>query len=179
MPADIAAARGAQNRVGDCMAHDVRVRMAESAAIGRNGHAAEHERPARHEPMQVVAGARPAAGLRRLVREREAFSRAAPRDRFGNHEILGRRDLDIRSFTFDQPDPMSRPLGKRRFVGRVDVVTGPRSERDLEDVAPEGLRCLRQEDRFARQRFVDVLLRQSRSWPAFDIGPGSPEPPGP
>ena len=68
MPADVAGPRGAENRVGDGVAHGVGVRMSGEAALERNGDAAENQRPPLDQPVQVVANARsagPAPGLRR------------------------------------------------------------------------------------------------------------------
>ena len=72
MPADVAETGGAENRVGGRMARDVAVRMAERAAVGRERHAADDERPSVDEPVQIVARADPR-------RRRRRPSAAAPR----------------------------------------------------------------------------------------------------
>ena len=57
MTADVAGRRGAEDGVGHRMADDVGVRVAEQPALERNRHAAEDQRTALHQPMQIVAGA--------------------------------------------------------------------------------------------------------------------------
>ena len=64
MAADVAEAGGAENRVGQRVADDVGVGVAERAALGRDGHTAQHQRPAGDEAMKIVAGTG-AAGARR------------------------------------------------------------------------------------------------------------------
>src|SRR5579859_2145779 len=61
----ILGAAGLENRIGHRMADDVRVGVAERAAVCRKRDAADHERPSFDQPVQVVAGAR-ATGARRL-----------------------------------------------------------------------------------------------------------------
>jgi hypothetical protein len=55
--ADIAEAGGAQERIGDGVQHDVGVGMAGEPARMVDTHAAQNERPARDEPMRIVASA--------------------------------------------------------------------------------------------------------------------------
>ena len=63
---DVSRRGGAENRVGDGMTDDVGIGVPERATLGRHGHAAEHERPAFHQPVQVVAHAYPSRGAGRL-----------------------------------------------------------------------------------------------------------------
>ena len=117
--------------------------MTERSDIGGDRHPAEHERTAGNESMQVVSGTRPA--------ECAVGARSAPpgaRDGFRNHQILGRRDLDIRRLALDQPDAMSGPLGERRFVGGIDA----QREGFAQHLTAECLRCLREKDRLTRER---------------------------
>ncbi len=55
--ADVAGPGGAEDRVGHRVADDVGIGVPERATLGRHGHAAEHERPAFDQPVQVVADA--------------------------------------------------------------------------------------------------------------------------
>src|SRR5262245_58937149 len=113
MTADVALTDGAENRIGHRMAHDVGIGMPERADVRRDRHAAEDERPAGYEAMQVVAGAGAAGprGQRLAIREL--------RDRFGDWQILRGGDLDVRRLTLDDLDRVPGALRQRRFVGHV------------------------------------------------------------
>jgi len=54
MPADVAGAGGAQNRVGNGVTDRVGVGMSRETALERDRDASENQRPAFDEPMQVV-----------------------------------------------------------------------------------------------------------------------------
>ena len=57
MDADISEASGAEDRVGDGMADDVRVGMPVGALVERNRDAAENERTSLNQPMKVIPDA--------------------------------------------------------------------------------------------------------------------------
>src|SRR5206468_5751856 len=71
---------------------------------------------------------------------------------------FGCRDLDISRLPFDNADPMSGPLGERRFVGGADA------ERECfaQDLGSKGLWGLREKDCLARERLCNhpVIVRQ-------------------
>ena len=146
---------GAENRVGHRVADDVGVGMPERAAVGRNRDAAEHERPAGDEAVQIVAG--PGASGAGRGCECGCGCRG---NRFGDRQILRRRDLDVRRLAVDEADRMAGALGQRRFVGRIDAALAPQRQRRAQHVAPKRLRRLREVDRLARQRL------RARSCPA-------------
>ncbi len=112
--------------------------MPHQPAFERDHDAAKNQRPAFHQPVQVVADA--CASRSR--------GRPTANHRLGDRQIVRRRDLDVRHLAFDDPNRVSGQLGQRRFVGGVRV----QRERVAKHVAPEGLRCLCEVDRFADQR---------------------------
>ena len=136
-PADVAEVGRAEDRVGHRVAHGVGVGVAAQAAIVGDAHAAEDQRPALGEDVQVVAGA-DAEGRRR---------RARP----GPLQVGGGRDLHVGVVAGDQPDLVAGLLGEHRLVG-AGGAAAPGVDGRGEHVAPERLRRLRQEQRLARQR---------------------------
>ena len=106
MAADVAGARGAEDRVGDGVAYRIGIRMSREASLKRNRDAAENERPALDETVKVVAHSGPA----------RPRGPAAASDRFRQDEILGRRDFDIRRLALDDPHRVSCPLGQRGLI---------------------------------------------------------------
>ena len=126
MVSDVAEARGAEHGIGDRVADDIGVRVAERTAGRWDRDAAEHERAAVDEPVQVVAEAD-----RRFARfsgfsEFSRFAEFAGRDRFGERPVLGRRDLDVRRFTVDEPHRATGAFDERRLVGRVAALLAER-----------------------------------------------------
>ena len=115
VPADVAGAGGAENRVGRRVAGDVGVGMPERAALGRDRHAAEDQRPPLDEPVQVVAGA-DASGADGALAARGV-------------EIVGRRDLHVRRVALDDVHVVARLLREHRFVGRLDAARRGRRRR--------------------------------------------------
>ena len=123
MPADVAEAGGAEHRVGDRVADHVGVGVAERAALGRDRHAAEHQRPALDQPMQIVAGADRAP---RRCGRRPSASRRSPRP--------AARSSGVVILMFDgspstRRTAMAGALGQRRLVGRVDARRPARARR--------------------------------------------------
>ena len=55
MPADVAGARRAEDRVGHRVAHGISVRMPCETTIERNRHSAQNQRPSFDKPVEVVA----------------------------------------------------------------------------------------------------------------------------
>ena len=124
------------------MADDVGVRVPHRAERRRNQDPAQQQRPPLHQPVQVVAGADPIGRhANRLVLETPP--------RLG--QIVGRRDFQVLRRPLDNVHDVAGAFGERRFVGRIDAGL---AERDgvPEHVHPKGLRRLRQEHRFARNR---------------------------
>ena len=110
MLADVAGAGGAEHRIGDGVADDVGIGMAESAPVARNAYAAEKQRPSLDQPVQIVAGA-DAHHRRTAVRRR----RATARDR------LRSSSLKFSAIALDHVNPVPGLLRQRRFVRRVDA----------------------------------------------------------
>ena len=113
------------------------------------------------EAMQVVAdrrraGASPAGALHGLG------------NRLGHHQIVRRRDLDVRRLALDQADGVAGALGQGRLVGRLDAGVRRSASAVAQHVAPERLRRLREVDRFARQRLGDVSSGRLRPPPTAD-----------
>ncbi len=146
--ADVARARGAEDRVGHRVTHDIGVRMAEGAPLGWNGDAAENQRPAFDELVQVVSDADPRRRRRRRLRRRGAR----------RLEIGCRRDFHVRRITRDDVHRITGVLRKRGLVGRLDAAA-PDGHGFLEHLAPKGLRRLRHVDRVPRQRLDDHRRR--------------------
>ena len=119
-----------------------------SAALERNRDAAEDQRPALDEPMQIVAGAdaQPGRVGRRPPTRRAQSLRPASRS-------SGVVILMFDASPSTRRTAMPGALGQRRFVGRVDARVAER-ERVAQHVAPERLRRLREEDRLARERLA-------------------------
>ena len=115
---------------------DVAVRMAERAAIGRQCHAGQHQRPALDEPVKVVSG---------------ADARTPAQTRTGRRQIVSGRDLHVACVSRHDDHRVSRPFGQHRLVGRLDAALAERDRR-REHVASKSLRRLRQPDLLARQR---------------------------
>ena len=105
-------AGGAEDRVGHRVADDVGIRVTERAASDGIVDAAEHQRPAVDQAMQVVAGADasavPAHGRRRPLARAPSRSAGVVIFRF-----VG--------LALDDAHAMPGPLGERRFVGRFDA----------------------------------------------------------
>ena len=144
--------RGAENRVGHGVADDVGVRVAR-AAPRSNGivDAAENERAALDEPMQVVpdARARPVrAGRSRVPR---AIASA-----------IGRSSGVVILMLVASPSTSRTAWPARSASAASSVASTPslaERQRVAQHVAPERLRRLREKDRLARQR----LARRRRS----------------
>ena len=77
--ADVAGPRRAEDRVGHGMTDDVGIGVSERPAFRRHGHAAEHERPALDQPVQIVADAHASCGARRRLARGRARGRGRRR----------------------------------------------------------------------------------------------------
>ena len=136
MKADVAQARGAENRVGHRVADDVGIGVAERAAVRRDRHAAEHERPSlrradadrsrcrrgRFDGWSLEFGSGSPLARRCRLRSAPAIASASVRS-------SGRRDLDVRRFAFDDAHRLPGALGERRLVGRIERRLRRRCER--------------------------------------------------
>ena len=100
--------------------------------------------------MEVVARAR-------APRSRRTGT-AGLHERFGNHHILGRGDLQVTRIALHEMHVMPRRFGEHRLVGGVGR-RGRDRQRVAEDADAERLWRLRQEDLVARQRAADDAPR--------------------
>ena len=64
MASDVAEAGGAEHRIGHGVTHDIGVGVPDQTELERDRHAAEHQRTARAQPVQVVALPDPDGGCR-------------------------------------------------------------------------------------------------------------------
>jgi hypothetical protein len=107
VPADVAGARRAKQRIGDGVAHGVGVGVAVQPPIERHVDAAQHQRAALDEPVQIVP-----------VPDAQA-SHAAARSRqqpLGHREVLRGGDLQVADLALHQVHGMAGQLGEHRLV---------------------------------------------------------------
>src|SRR5438128_603587 len=102
MPADIAEAGRTEDRIGRGMTHDVGVRMAKRAAIGSDRDAADYQRAAVDQAVQIVPDAC-ASGADRAGTE--------PRSR----QILFRGDFHVSRISIDHMNLVSSALSQCGF----------------------------------------------------------------
>ena len=126
------------------MAHRVGVGVSLEALVEGNGDAAENQRAAGHETMQVVPVADPdRCGT--ALRAKQSL---------GHLEIIRRRDLQVARIAVDEVHVMTGLLGEHRLVRHI-----PRRRREQERVAQhadsKGLRRLREEDLVSRKRIAN------------------------
>ena len=156
MLADIARRGRAENRIGHRVAQHVGIRMAGEPGLVRNLHAANDERPARLQAVQIVAGTD--SHRRHGPRSRPSsrrFQVQAPGQRLRHAKIQLGRDLDVRRLALDQAHRMARLLGEGGLVGRRSrMLARPARIASCEHLAGERLRRLRQVDRIARRSCV-------------------------
>ena len=129
----------AENRVGHRVADDVGVRMAERAAVGRNRHAAEDERPA----LRPADAGRSRCRRGRSRRRGAGASAGRARSLRRRAQILRRRDLDVRRLALDEADGDARPA-RPAPLRRSPRSPARQRQRVAQHVAPERLRRLRQ-----------------------------------
>ncbi len=175
---DVAEAGAAENRVGDRMADDIRVRVAQRPTVGGNGHAAQHQRSSGHQPMEVVAGAgapgpcgQRHCGLRiadcgflqsPIIPQSAIRNPQCLGDRLRGRQIAGDGDLDVRRIALDEAYGVPGALDQCRLVGCVERLARGGGERLRQYATPECLRRLREEDRVARERFAHGPARACR-----------------
>ncbi len=148
---DVAGPGGAEDRVGHRMADDVGIGVPERAALGRHGHAAEDERPAFDQPVQIVADAYPSSDQ----------STPAPARARGSTSAA----VVILTFAASPATTCTRcPARSASMASSVAVARRPASgDRGPEHLAPERLRRLRQKNLLARQGLDDHLVRPRAS----------------
>ncbi len=128
MPADVALAERAIDRVGDRMQRDVGVGMAGELLLVGDEHAREPNAAALGERVDVEA----------LADSRFCRPRAEPR--FGLGQVLHRRHLEIVGVAVEHVDGDAHPLGDGGVVGEIGAFGAPvRGENEVE---LEGLRRL-------------------------------------
>ena len=102
--ADVAQAGGAQQRIGDRMQQHVGIGMPQQAALVRNIHAADQQRAARHQRVDVPAFAD--AEIRRSPQ-------AALEHGLGQCEVIGVGHLEILRAAGHQQRPVAQRLDRR------------------------------------------------------------------
>ena len=104
-PAEVALARGAQQRVGDGVQHDVTVRVTGQPRRARDLDPAQAQARAGAERMAVVA---------------EADAHGCGDERlFDPAQVVGERHLEVRGFTGDRMDTNGTGLEQRGLIGEL------------------------------------------------------------
>ena len=137
----------AEDGVGGGVAGDVAVGVTERSLLEGDRHAADDERAAIDQTVQIVAGA---DAIRASGRTPPLLRRACPRGR----QIFFGRDLHVAGVPLDDMDNVTGALGERRFVGGLDAGPG-RGNRVRQYIATKALRCLCQVDLLPRDRAGD------------------------
>ncbi len=141
MTTDVSGPGRAQHRVGHRMADGIAIGVCLESLLERDGHAAENQRAAGHQSMQVVS----------ISYAQRGDSGREPGKVFGHREITRRRDFEVSRITVHDPDRMAGLLDEHGFVGGVS--THPHGV--PQDRGAERLRRLREIDALARQRGRD------------------------
>jgi hypothetical protein len=155
------------------VARDVGVGVTDRAAVGRNRDAADHERTAGGETVQVVAGAGAAVAPAHRSTRASSGRRPAPAPASGARIASATmRSSGVVILMFDaspstEPNGVTGALGQRGLVGALRVRPRCVVERSGEHVAPEGLRRLREERSSRARSFHRRAVRGVR----LQVGP--------
>src|SRR5688572_10803982 len=147
MPANIAGASRAEDRVGHSVTDDVAVRMRLESLLEWDPHAAENQRPSGNEPMQIVSVAN--AQRRHLTGTR--------REILSHRQIVWCRDLEVSRIAFYDADRVPGPFREHGFIRRLTT--------EAQRVAE-----YRDAKRLWRLREIDALARQRRGNRAIAVG---------
>jgi len=139
MRADVSQTRRAQQRVAECVGHDVAVGMSHGALVERDFDAADDELAPLGEAMQVVADAAANA---------HAFFLPELEIEAGQFHVRGLGDFDIALGAVNHVHVVAEALDEAGFIGGVYTVGFPRGQRLLSGAGFQKLEA------FARARCV-------------------------